>query len=64
MNKKQWYELFSYNKEEGTRTIATFDTYLEALQEKIRLEGLNKVQILHIDKWEDTDNPRKIEDVK
>ena len=60
MNNKQWYEIFSYSKEEGTRTIATFDTYLEALQEKIRLEGLNKTQILNIDKWENTDNPRKI----
>jgi hypothetical protein len=60
MNKKQWYELFSYSKEEGTRTIGTFDTYLEALQEKIRLDELKTVQILNIDKWEDTDNPRQI----
>ena len=64
MNKTQWYELFSYSKEEGTRTIATFNTYLEALQEKIRLNGLKTEQILNIDKWEDTDNPRIIEDVK
>ena len=60
MNKKQWYELFSYSKEEGTRTIETFDTYLEALQEKIRLDELKTGQILNIDKWEDTDNPRQI----
>jgi hypothetical protein len=60
MNKKQWYELFSYSKEEGTRTIATFDTYLEALQEKIRLDELKTGQILNIDKWEDTDNPHNI----
>jgi len=60
MNKKQWYELFSYSKEEGTRTIATFDTYLEALQEKIRLDELKKYKVLNIDKWEDIDNPRRI----
>jgi len=60
MNNKIWYELFSYSKEEGTCTIAIFDTYLEALQEKIRLEGLNAGQILNIDKWIDTDNPRQI----
>ena len=60
MNKTQWYEVFSYNTEEGTRTIATFDTYLEALKEKMRLDGLKTGQILNIDKWEDTDNPRNI----
>ena len=60
MNKKQWYELFSYSKEEGTRTIAMFDTYLEALQEKIRLDELKKYKVLNIDKWEDIDNPRRI----
>jgi len=64
MNKKQWYELFSYSKEEGTRTIETFDTYLEALQAKVKMEETNKNIKLNIDKWEDTDNPRIIEDVK
>lgn len=62
MNKKQWYELFSYSKEEGTRTIETFDTYLEALQAKVKMEETNKNIKLNIDKWEDTDNPRQIGD--
>ena len=60
MNKKQWYELFSYSKEEGTRTIETFDTYLEALQAKVKMEETNKNIKLNIDKWEDIDNPRRI----
>lgn len=59
MNKKQWYEVYLSN-EEGTQTIKNCKTYLEALEEKIRLSDLYGKNNLHIDKWEDTDNPRQI----
>ena len=60
MNNKIWYELFLDMKTEGTKTLKNFDTYLEALEEKIKLSDEYGKENLFIDKWIDTDNPRSI----
>ena len=61
---KQWYEVFISN-EEGSRTLEIFDTVEEAKAYKEDLFKRGGMAIaysrstLHIDKWEDTDNPTK-----
>ena len=61
MNNKIWYEIYLDMKDEGTKTLKICETYLEALEEKIRLSDLYGKNNLFIDKWQDTDNPRIIE---
>lgn len=68
MNKKVWYEVFISN-EQGTRTLETFDTIPEARDFKKNFEenelGLTNWEgKLYIDMWENTDNPKKIKDIK
>ncbi len=65
---KTWYEVFISNKE-GTRTLETFDTVKEAKEWKKNFEenwlGIDNWEgTLYIDKWEDTDNPKKIGDIQ
>ncbi len=61
---KTWYEVFISN-EYGSRTLEICDTLKEArvfkedIFRKIDGEGT-----LHIDKWENIDNPKKIGDIE
>jgi len=63
MNKKIWYEVYISN-EQGTRTLETsFDTIDEAkaFKENIFRKIDDNERTLHIDKWQDLDNPKRIE---
>ena len=60
MNKTQWYEVYIYDSvKEGTRTVAQFDSVAQA-RAYIKQIGNDKGNY-HIDKWEDTENPRIID---
>ena len=61
MNNKVWYEVFKVDGQDGeTQTLQCCDTLEEArtLRASIIKEG--RYTEVHIDKWEDTDNPRII----
>ena len=62
---KQWYEVFISN-EKGTRTLETFDTVEEAraFKEDLFRKIDDNEGTLHIDKWENIDNPKKIGEIE
>lgn len=55
---KQWYEVFISNKQ-STRTLDIFDTLKEAkaFMEWVFRKIDDNEGTLHIDKWENIDNP-------
>lgn len=60
-----WFEIFISNKQ-GTRTLETSCKTLEEARkckEKL-LKNIDSESTLHIDKWEDYDNPKKIEEIE
>ena len=64
MNKRIWYEVFESDKE-GTRTLQIANTIGEAHTAQRNFKkrkGWGNKKIF-IDKWENTDNPKKIGDV-
>ena len=62
MNKTQWYEVFvDEGAEKGTRTVAQFDDLYQAMK---YIERSGNQDNYFVDKWEDTDNPRIIGNIK
>ena len=68
MNNKQWYEVFAWNKTEGSRTLKCFKTLEEAKIYKTQIGNENEyglvIGTIHIDKWENTDSPRIIDKIE
>ena len=65
---KTWYEVFISN-EYGSRTLEICDTLKEAKEFKQNFAenslGIDNWEgTLHIDKWENIDNPKKIGDTE
>lgn len=62
MDNKQWYEVFIDNGKEGTMTVNICETLKEAKLLKKSLEIYGNKNI-HIDQWEDIDNPKSIKSI-
>ena len=65
MNTKIWYEVYEIMLCGGTRTLEICDTIKEAKNKrKILKNGSYKGTSLHIDIWENLENPVKIGEVE
>jgi len=69
---KTWYEVYETNNERGSHTIMIYDTLKSARKFKKMIQNSNYGKYsqevykstFHIDKWQDIENPTKIQEIK